>query len=80
MSIKAINSKEVAKKVINKEELFILDVRNADEFEDWKIEGDYFQHLNVPYFELLDGVDGIMDQIPDSKEILVTCAKETQAS
>ena len=76
MSMKAMSSKEVAKKVMNKEELFILDVRNADEFEDWKIEGDHFQHLNVPYFELLDGVDGIMDQIPDDKELLVVCAKE----
>ncbi|GAB3800262.1 MBL fold metallo-hydrolase [Virgibacillus kimchii] len=76
MSMKAMSSKEVAKKVMNKEELFILDVRNADEFEDWKIEGDHFQHLNVPYFELLDGVDGIMDRIPDDKELLVVCAKE----
>src|SRR5699024_998389 len=76
MSIKSIHAKDIAKKVIHKEELFILDVRNTDEFEDWKIEGVNFDHLNVPYFELIDGVDGIMNQIPTNKEILVVCAKE----
>lgn len=76
MPIKSIHAKDIAKKVIHKEELFILDVRNTDEFEDWKIEGENFDHLNVPYFELIDGVDGIMNQIPTDKEILVVCAKE----
>ena len=27
-------------------------------FEDWKIEGHKFEYLNIPYFELLDGVEG----------------------
>ncbi|MHA6252724.1 MBL fold metallo-hydrolase [Oceanobacillus sp. CAU 1775] len=76
MAVTAISSEEVAKKIINKEELFTLDVRNTDDFEDWKIEGENFVHVNVPYFELLDGVEGIIDQIPSNKEILVVCAKE----
>ncbi len=71
-----VNSHDIAKKVFNKEKLFILDVRNRDEFNDWKIEGINFEHLNVPYFELLDGVEGIMNKIPSDKEILVVCAKE----
>ncbi|MFD1707516.1 MBL fold metallo-hydrolase [Siminovitchia sediminis] len=76
MSVTAISPKEVAKKVINKQELFILDVRNTDDFEDWKIEGENFEYINMPYFELLDGVEEIMDQIPSDKEIVVACAKE----
>ncbi len=71
-----MEAKEVAKKVVNKEELFILDVRNTDDFEDWKIDGDRFEYLNVPYFDLIDGVDGIVDQLPKDKDILVVCAKE----
>ncbi|WP_246569584.1 MBL fold metallo-hydrolase [Lentibacillus saliphilus] len=74
--MKAMEAKEVAKKVVNKEELFILDVRNTDDFEDWKIDGDRFEYLNVPYFDLIDGVDGIVDQLPKDKDILVVCAKE----
>lgn len=71
-----MTAREVTKKVINKETLFILDVRNEDAFSDWKIEGENFEYLNVPYFELLDGVEGIMDKIPSDKELLVVCAKE----
>jgi glyoxylase-like metal-dependent hydrolase (beta-lactamase superfamily II) len=76
MTVNAITSKEVTKKVFNKEELFILDVRNESDFQEWKIEGENFDYFNIPYFELLDGVEGIMDKIPSDKEILVVCAKE----
>ncbi|QFF97650.1 MBL fold metallo-hydrolase [Psychrobacillus glaciei] len=69
-------AEEVAKKVINNEELFILDVRNAEAFADWKIEGHKFEYLNIPYFELLDGVEEILSNIPTDKQLLVVCAKE----
>jgi len=76
MTVKVMHSKEVTKKVFNKEELFILDVRNESDFKDWKIEGENFEYLNIPYFELLDGVEEILEKIPAAKEILVVCAKE----
>jgi glyoxylase-like metal-dependent hydrolase (beta-lactamase superfamily II) len=76
MTIKAMNSKEVTQKVFNKENLFVLDVRNEGDFQDWKIEGENFQYLNIPYFELLDGVEEIMDKIPADMDVLVVCAKE----
>ncbi|RXI96355.1 MBL fold metallo-hydrolase [Anaerobacillus alkaliphilus] len=76
MTIKPMNSREVARKVIEKKELFILDVRNQSDYADWKIEGENFEYLNIPYFELLDGVEEIMDKVPTDKEILVVCAKE----
>ncbi len=66
----------VARKVIENQELFILDVRNHDAFEDWKIEGHKFDYLNIPYFELLDGVEEILPKIPTDKDVLVVCAKE----
>ncbi|KKI92068.1 hypothetical protein WQ54_11555 [Bacillus sp. SA1-12] len=76
MAVNVMTSKEVTKKVFNKEELFILDVRNESDFKDWKIEGENFEYLNVPYFELLDGVEEIIEKIPADKEVLVVCAKE----
>lgn len=76
MTVKAMTSNEVTKKVFNKEPLFILDVRNESDFADWKIEGENFDYYNIPYFELLDGVEGILDKIPANQEILVVCAKE----
>ncbi|OIU71463.1 MBL fold metallo-hydrolase [Rossellomorea aquimaris] len=76
MAVKAMSPKEAAQKVMNKEDLFILDVRNTDAFEDWKIDGHKFEYLNIPYFDLLDGVEEIMDKLPKDKDILVVCAKE----
>ncbi len=76
MAVKAMSPKEVAKKVMNNEELFILDVRNVDAFEDWKVEGHTFEYLNIPYFDLLDGVKEILEKLPKDKDVLVVCAKE----
>lgn len=76
MTLNKWTAKQVARKVIENQELFILDVRNKDAFEDWKIEGHKFDYLNIPYFELLDGVEGILPQIPTDKDVLVVCAKE----
>ncbi|PGS55895.1 MBL fold metallo-hydrolase [Bacillus sp. AFS041924] len=76
MAVTSMSAKEITKKIFDKEELFILDVRNSDDYNDWKIEGSNFEHLNIPYFDLLDGVEDILGQIPTSKDILVVCAKE----
>lgn len=76
MTVKEMTSKEVTTKVFNKEELFILDVRNQSDVQDWKIEGKNFEYVNIPYFELLDGVEEIVEKIPVDKDILVVCAKE----
>lgn len=76
MTVTAMTAGELAKKVIAKESFFILDVRNEDAFEDWKVEGENIQYLNVPYFDLLDGVEDVLDQIPTDKDVVVICAKE----
>lgn len=72
----AMTAAQVTKKIIGRESLFILDVRNEDAFQDWKIEGENFKYLNIPYFELLDGVEEILDQLPTNQDVLVVCAKE----
>ena len=42
----------------------------------WKVEGANFEYLNVPYFDLIDGVEDILSKLPNDKDILVVCAKE----
>ncbi|MBO0586696.1 MBL fold metallo-hydrolase [Sporosarcina sp. E16_8] len=76
MTVQPMTASTIAKKVVNQEPFFILDVRNEDAFVDWKIEGDNIQHLNIPYFDLLDGVEEIMGQLPTDQDIVVVCAKE----
>lgn len=76
MTLKAMLAEEVANMVVNKQPLFILDVRNETDYKDWKIEGEAVKSLNIPYFDLIDGVDHILDQLPADGDILVVCAKE----
>jgi len=47
-TIKTITVKELARKVLNHEGLFILDARNTDDFDDWKIEGKSIEIINTP--------------------------------
>lgn len=75
MNVKPLQAKDVAEKVLFGE-LFILDVRNETDYEDWKIEGKQVSSINKPYFDLLNGVDHIVSELPKDKDVLVVCAKE----
>ncbi|WP_017755107.1 MBL fold metallo-hydrolase [Calidifontibacillus oryziterrae] len=76
MSVVAITAKEINDNIVEKKNLFILDVRNEDDFKDWKIEGSTVQHLNVPYFVLIEDVTLINDKLPKNQQIAVVCAQE----
>ncbi|WP_047986454.1 MBL fold metallo-hydrolase [Ornithinibacillus californiensis] len=74
--VKIMTTKELARKVIQHEETLILDVRNTDEFDNWKIEGGKVEVINEPYFNLLDGVDPVAEKLKKKEqEIIVVCAK-----
>lgn len=70
-----MTAKQLFKKIVNKEKLFILDVRNEEDFNDWKVEGENLSYVNIPYFELIDGIEPIVDQIPHDQDVVVICAK-----
>ena len=74
-AVKTITVKELARKVLNHEDIFLIDARNTDDFDDWKIEGKNVEIINAPYFDLLEGVDSILEKLPKDKEIYVICAK-----
>ena len=78
------------------ESMFILDVRNRDEFERWRVEGpDPVPMFNIPYFELLDlegeeenvteavirGVQSrLVKKLPTDRPILAVCAEGSTSS
>lgn len=82
---------QVWEQLLNRAPLFILDVRNRDEFERWRVEGPHaVPTLNVPYFELLDlegeeedvteavirGVRAqLLEKLPRDQPILAVCAE-----
>ncbi|MHB1214923.1 MAG: MBL fold metallo-hydrolase [Thiobacillus sp.] len=81
----------VWERLLHDKPMFILDVRNRDEFERWRVEGPRpLATLNIPYFELLDlegetedvteavmrGVQAqLMGQLPKDRPILAVCAE-----
>ncbi|MEK3883505.1 MBL fold metallo-hydrolase [Paenibacillus sp. PL2-23] len=71
-----IKPSELARFVLDRRELVILDVRNEPDYNAWRIEGASIQSVNIPYFELLDGVEEAVKQLPVDREVVVVCAKE----
>jgi glyoxylase-like metal-dependent hydrolase (beta-lactamase superfamily II) len=86
----ATSPRKVWERLLRGEPMFILDVRNRDEFERWRVEGPHaVPTLNLPYFELLDlegeadvteavvrGVQAhLMGQLPLDRPILAVCAE-----
>src|SRR5690625_3856718 len=76
MSLSEMTVDQLAKKVLSNERLFILDVRNQDVFKDWKVEGKSIEIVNKPYVDLIEGVEDIVGELPQSEAIVVVCAKE----
>ncbi|MED1801967.1 MBL fold metallo-hydrolase [Brevibacillus porteri] len=75
-SVKAMTAHELTQLLFAQEELFILDVRNTSDYEAWQIEGHRVVSMNIPYFDLLDGVEAVLEKIPVKQKVLVVCAKE----
>ncbi|MFP9192508.1 MBL fold metallo-hydrolase [Natronosalvus vescus] len=59
------------------EDVTILDARMQSDYEEWHIDGENVETINVPYFEFLDDEidDDVLAQIPDDREVTVLCAK-----
>jgi glyoxylase-like metal-dependent hydrolase (beta-lactamase superfamily II)/rhodanese-related sulfurtransferase len=58
------------------ESFLLLDVRNQDEFERWKIEGrNPFETVHIPYFQFIEDEDGSVNRVPKGKQVVVVCAK-----
>jgi glyoxylase-like metal-dependent hydrolase (beta-lactamase superfamily II)/rhodanese-related sulfurtransferase len=83
-------ARDLLERLERRERFFVLDVRNRDEFERFRIEGrESLPAVNVPYFEILElgGKDEMEDSIaayaerdlkerlPKDRRVLAVCAK-----
>jgi len=59
------------------EDVTLLDARMSSEYEEWHVDGENVESINVPYFEFLDEeiADDVLESIPDDREVTVLCAK-----
>jgi glyoxylase-like metal-dependent hydrolase (beta-lactamase superfamily II) len=76
--LKSIEAVELKALLDEGESLFVLDVRNQDEFAAWKVEGRRpATILNIPYFDFIEDADAAIARLPVSKDqpIVLVCAK-----
>ncbi|MCF6137484.1 MBL fold metallo-hydrolase [Pseudalkalibacillus berkeleyi] len=66
---------ELVKKILDKEEVFLLDVRKQEDYEDWSVEGKSIRSMNIPFSDLKNKVEEVKQQLPEDKTIYVMCAK-----
>lgn len=75
MAYQVINAQQLHEKINSGKPVFILDVRNPDEYNDWKIEGKKIRSINIPYFDFLEDDEKNYKDLPKDTEIIVICAK-----
>ncbi|MFW6376398.1 MAG: MBL fold metallo-hydrolase [archaeon] len=76
VSVDSIEPDVLKAQIDEGEDVTILDVRVESEFEEWHIDGESVEVLNVPYFDFLDDVDEeLLERIPAGDPLVVVCAK-----
>jgi glyoxylase-like metal-dependent hydrolase (beta-lactamase superfamily II)/rhodanese-related sulfurtransferase len=70
-----IEVSELLKRADAGEPLVLLDVRNDEEFERWKLEARRpLATVHIPYFDFIEDEERAMASLPRSSELVVTCA------
>lgn len=61
-------------------DFILLDVRNNEEFDKFKVEGPYLTEiLNIPYFDFIELKEESLKKVPPGRKIKIVCAKEGSA-
>mgnify|MGYP000678183743 FL=1 len=77
VEVDSIAPETLKDRIDNGESVTLLDTRMESEYEEWRIDGETVESINIPYFEFLeDEIDeDVLDQVPDDREVTVLCAK-----
>ena len=75
--IDSVTPDELKARIDAGDDITLLDTRMESDYEEWRIEGETVESINVPYFEFLDEEidDDVLARIPEDREITVLCAK-----
>src|SRR6056297_2700543 len=77
VEVESVTPSELKASIDAGENVTLLDVRAESEYEEWHIDGDSVESINIPYFEFLEDEldEDVLTQIPDDREVTVLCAK-----
>jgi glyoxylase-like metal-dependent hydrolase (beta-lactamase superfamily II) len=75
--VETVSPEALRSRVDASESVTLLDTRMPADYEEWRIDGESVESINVPYYEFLDQEinDDILAKIPDDREVTVLCAK-----
>jgi glyoxylase-like metal-dependent hydrolase (beta-lactamase superfamily II)/rhodanese-related sulfurtransferase len=74
--VPSIDVGELVPKLDRGDDVLILDVRNDEEFRDWKLEAlKPIESIHVPYFDFIEDADGSIAKVPRGRELVVLCAQ-----
>jgi glyoxylase-like metal-dependent hydrolase (beta-lactamase superfamily II)/rhodanese-related sulfurtransferase len=75
--VESVSPEALKRRIDRGERVVLLDTRTASDYEEWRIDGEHVESINVPYFRFLDEeIDGeIHERIPDDEHVTVLCVK-----
>jgi glyoxylase-like metal-dependent hydrolase (beta-lactamase superfamily II) len=75
--VESISPEELKADIDAGEPVTILDARMESDFDEWHIDGDNVEIVNVPYFEFLDDElsEDVLEEVPEGEPLVVLCAK-----
>jgi len=76
-AVESISPESLKSRIDDGESVTILDSRMASDYEEWKVDGETVESINIPYFEFLDEEidDDVLARIPEDEHVTVLCAK-----
>jgi glyoxylase-like metal-dependent hydrolase (beta-lactamase superfamily II) len=58
------------------DEVLLLDVRNDDEFQGWRVEARRpVETIHLPYFDFIEDAEAAIARVPRDREVVVLCAQ-----
>ncbi len=75
--VESVTPETLKSRIDDGESVTILDTRMSSDYEEWRIEGENVESINVPYFHFLDEEldEDVLDDVPEDREVTVLCAK-----
>ncbi|PKH08775.1 MULTISPECIES: MBL fold metallo-hydrolase [Planomicrobium] len=75
MTVKSISPQDIADQVMNQEPVYVLDVRDKESSEDWRIEGKQVHLINIPLEQLKGSSRMELKELPQHQPLYTVCAK-----
>ncbi len=75
--VESVDPETLKGRIDDGDDVTLLDSRMAGDYEEWRIDGENVESINIPYFEFLDeeiSAD-VLAAIPEDTHVTVLCAK-----